>query len=101
MGLKTPSQLYLEGHAGNYMSSKVKADSNVSLALESQLSRESQWVGKSSTVAKCHEIFEKVSENVMIPSTENCTNLEVTISKQLPRLKEAVKEQVALEYLDK
>ena len=101
MNLKTPSQLYLEGHAGNYMACKVKADSNVNLALQSQLARESQWVNKSSTIVQCQDIFEKVEENIMIPTAENCANLEVTISKQMPRLKEAVNIEVKQHYLEK
>ena len=43
MDIKTPSQLYLEGHAGNYLNCKLKADTNVQLAIESQLSRQVQY----------------------------------------------------------
>ena len=101
MGLKTPSQLYLEGHAGNYMSCKVKADSNVNLALQSQLSRESQWVGKSSTLVQCQNIFDRVEENIMIPTVNNCANLQSTLRKQLPLLREATRKEVQHEYLSK
>ena len=101
MGLKTPSQLYLEGHAGNYMSCKVKADSNVNLALQSQLSRESQWVGKSSTLVQCQNIFDRVEENIMIPTVNNCANLQSTLRKQLPILREATRKEVQQEYLRK
>ena len=101
MGLKTPSQLYLEGHAGNYMSCKVKADTIVNLALQSQLNRESQWVGKSSTIVQCQNIFERVEENCMIPTAENCANLQITLEKQLPILKEATRNEVQLVYLNK
>ena len=100
MGIKTPSQLYMEGHAGNYLICKVKADHQVNFALESQLSRESQWVGKFSTVAKCQEIYEKVSENMMIPTPENCHNHEASLNTQLPKLKEAVRQEVQFEYLE-
>ena len=101
MGLKVPSQMYLEGHAGNYLACKVKADSNVNLALQSQLSRESQWSRKSSTIVQCQSIYEKVEETIMIPTNENCANLEITIAKQMPRLKEAVRNEVGHIYLDK
>ena len=101
MGLKTPSQPYLEGHAGNYLNCKVKADPKVKFAIESQLARESQWVGKSSTIVKCHEIFEKVSEDLLIPTTENCFNYEVSLEKQMPKLKQAVRCEIQLEYLEK
>ena len=101
LGLKTPSQLYMEGHTGNYVTCKVKADSNVNLALRSQLSRESQWVGKSSTLVQCDNIFQEISDNVMIPTVENCHDLEKTIQEQLPKIKEAAKNQIQFIYLEK
>ena len=101
MGLKTPSQLYLEGHAGNFLNCKVKADKRVNFALESQLSRESQWVRKSSTISQCQDIVEKVSEDIMIPTPENCYNFEASLRHQMPKLKEAVRQEVQLNYLEK
>ena len=101
MGLKTPSQLYLEGHAGNYLNCKAKSDPQVTFALESQLVRESQWTGKSSTIAQCSQIFEEVSNELLIPSRENCYNYEASLNNQMPKLKEAVKQQVQLIYLEK
>ena len=59
---------------------KVKADSQVNLALESQLVREAQWVGKSSTVVKCHEIYQKVSDNMT--TSENCHHLETALNNE-------------------
>ena len=83
------------------MTCKVKADSNVNLALRSQLSRESQWVGKSSTLVQCDNIFQEISDNVMIPTGENCHDLEKTRKEQLPKIKEAAKNQVQFIYLEK
>ena len=91
LGLKAPSQLYMEGHAGNYLNCKVKADAQVKLALDSQLSREMQWVGKSSTIVQCQEIYEKVSDEMLIHSSKNCYNYDASISNQMPKLKQAVK----------
>ena len=93
--------MYMEGHAGNYLNCKVKADCQVKMALDSQLSREKEWIGKSSTIVKCHEIFEKVSDQMLIPTQENCFNYEASLSHQMPKLKEAVKTQVQLEYLER
>ena len=76
MNIKTPSQLYLEGHAGNYLSCKLKADSNVQLAIESQLSRKSQWSNKTSTIVQFEAIFQQVSEDNLIPTRDNCHNFE-------------------------
>ena len=101
MGLKTPSQLYMEGNAGNFLTCKVKADSRVNFALESQLSRESHWARKSSTITECQSIIEKVSENMMLPMRENCYNYDASLSHQLPKLKEAVRQEVQFNYLEK
>ena len=79
----------------------MKADINVNLALKSQLSRESQWVGKSSTLVQCHSIFEEISENVMVPTINNCLDFEKTVAEQMPKLKEAAKSQIQLIYLEK
>ena len=89
MNIKTPSQLYLEGHAGNYLNCKLKADSVVQLAIESQLSRESQWTVKTSTIVQCDKIFQNVSENH--PRSDNCHNLQSSLASQTPVLKKAVR----------
>ena len=100
MNIKTPSQLYLEGHAGNYLCCKLKADSNVQLAIESQLSRESQWKVKSSTIVQCDRIFQTVAENNLIPSPTNCYNYESSLASQTPILKAAVRTEVQNIYMD-
>ena len=100
MNIKTPSQLYLEGHAGNYLSCKLKADSNVQLAIESQLSRESQWTNKTSTIVQCEAIFQQVSEDNLIPTRDNCHNFESSLASQTPILKKAVRQEVQSIYTD-
>jgi hypothetical protein len=87
IGIKTSLQLYMEGHAGNYMICKVKADHQVNFALESQLARESQWVGKFSNVVKCHKIDEKVFENMMIPTQENFLTMKPLLTFNYKNLK--------------
>ena len=37
----------------------------------------------------------------MIPTSENCANLEETLRRQLPQLREATRKEVQLEYLNK
>ena len=101
MGLKTPSQLYLESHASNFLICKVKGDEKVNFALESQISRESQWSRKSSTVVECQSIMNAVAENHLIPTTENCYNFEASRRSQLPILKAAVRKEVSEIYLEK
>ena len=100
LGLKTPSQMYMESHAGNFLNIKVKGDSRVKFAVESQLARESQWVKKSSTVLQCQDIVDKVADTMLIPTTENCYNYEASLKHQLPKLKVAVRQEVQFNYLE-
>ena len=50
LNIKTPSQLYKEGHAGNYTLMRIKGDDIVNHTLDSRLERESSWTNKSSTI---------------------------------------------------
>ena len=52
------------------------------------------------TLAQCQEIFENVSDQMLIPTLDNCYNYEASIASQMPKLKEAVRNQIQLEYLD-
>ena len=65
------------------------------------MTRESQWVRKSSTISECQTIIENVGENMMLPTPENCYNFESSLSHQLPKLKEAVRLEVQFIYLEK
>ena len=58
LNVKTPSQLYMEGHAGNYTLMRIKGDQNVNHTLDSRLERESFWTNKSSTIVQCHQLLE-------------------------------------------
>jgi hypothetical protein len=42
-----------------------------------------------------------VSENLMMPTVENCHNFEVSLAHQLPKLREAVRQEVQFNYLEK
>ena len=46
-------------------------------------------------------MYEKVADQMLIPTPENCYNYEVSLSHQMPKLKDAMKAQVQLEYLDR
>jgi hypothetical protein len=96
MGIKSPSQLYLEGHAGNFLMCTLKADKNVQLALDSHLSRESNWTRKSSTIIQCSTIFDHVYENNFVPTQENSYNFESSVKHQTPIFKKAVKDAVSI-----
>ena len=94
MGLKAPSQLYMEGHAGNLLICKLKADETVQLAIESQLARETNWTRKSSTIVQCQEIIDIVSDNSFFPTPTNCHNYRSSVASETPKLKKAVKNAI-------
>ena len=99
LGIKLPSQLYFEGHASNYVNSRVKADRTVNAALDSTLARENNWSRKTSTIAKCDSIFTEISRTQFIPTELNTYNLACSTSVELPKIKETVKDVIANEYL--
>ena len=61
LNVKSPSQIYLEGHAGNFTLTRMKGDPTVNACLDSQLERESQWSRKSSTIVRCDQVKMKYS----------------------------------------
>ena len=63
LGIKAPSQLYIEAHAGNYAMFRSKGDSVVNHAVNSRLQRESQWTRKHSTLSKVHQMWSENCEN--------------------------------------
>ena len=83
LGMKTPSQVYKEAHAGTYTMMRMKGDSVVNHALDSRLERESGWTRKSSTVVEANRIFEEnvANQKITVPTNESTTNKEVFINK--------------------
>ena len=59
LGVKPVSQVYLEGHVGAYINSKLVADEDTREALESAEAREAEWTRKTSTIVQCKGIFEE------------------------------------------
>ena len=101
LGLKPPSQVYLEGHAGNFMNSLVRGDPVVKETLAVGVSRESEWSRKSSTLCECRNIFEEVSENFMIPNQSNTYHFETAARLALPNLKKQTNNIIKEKFLDK
>ena len=95
LGIKPPSQLYFEGHAGNYINSRIKGDTVVNAALDSALNREKQWEKKSSTLVKCDSIFTEISETQFIPTAANTINLACSTSVELPKIKQVITEKIS------
>ena len=101
LGLKPPSQVYLEGHAGSYLLSLVKGDPVVKEALAVGVSREEEWARKSSTLCECRDIFEEVGEISMIPSPQNTYNFDAACRLALPNLKKQTNILGKKRYLEK
>ena len=93
--------LYLEGQAGNHASMKLKGDSVVKAALDSQVTRESGLTKKSSTAVTCEEMFAKCVESnqIFVPNSENTWNYESSLRHEIPKAKAAIKQSVNQDIL--
>ena len=91
LNIKTPSQLYIEGHAGNYTLMRIKGDDDVNHTLDSRLERESAWVNKSSTIVQCHQLLEQniENDNIFIPTPFNCPDVIHARRHEIPRAKKS------------
>ena len=75
LGVKYPSQVYLESHMNNHINLMLSEDPVVKGAVNCQLEREGAWKRKSSTAAKCQTIFNQISQTTAIPFKESCPNV--------------------------
>lgn len=101
LNIKRPSHLYLEGHAGNHTLMRFKGDSIVNAALDSKLSRESQWTRKQSTVTTCENLLVNLvdTNQILIPNSSD--TLESTQNHNgLPKAKKLVIKSVKEVVLD-
>ena len=101
LNVKQPSTLYLEGQAGNHASMKLKGDSVVKAALNSQVTRESGWTRNTSTAVTCEDMFAKCVENnqIFVPNSENTWNYESSLRHEIPKAKAAIKQSVNQDIL--
>ena len=102
LNVKAPSQLYMEGHAGNYALMRIKGDSTVQLALDSRIARESSWKNKSSTVVHCDDLLRNNidQDRFLIPCPENTFDVESSRKTEIPRAKAAMKNSIEEETLE-
>ena len=93
LNIKTPSQLYLEGQAGNFTAMRIKGDSVVNHALDSRLQRESAWTTKSSTTVSCQRIMQETMDmdKFFIPTSENTFDLASSRKSELFKAKKGNK----------
>ena len=89
LGVKPVSQVYLEGHLGAYVNSKLVADKDTLEALKCTEVREGQWSHKSSTTVQCTQLMEVMGEEqeCFIPTEENTDTFEATVRVELPGIK--------------
>ena len=84
LNIKTPSNLYLEAHAGSYASIRLKGDEIVNHALNTRLERESKWSKKFSTIKTVDKIFKENIETGKI-SLEN-NHKSINIAKKVMKV---------------
>ena len=96
LNVKTPSQLYMEGHAGNYALMRIKGDATVQLTLDSRLAREALWTTKSSTIVACDEALTDniANDKCFIPTQDNTLDIENSRRIEIPKSKKAMKETI-------
>ena len=99
LGIKPPSQLYLEGHAGNYVNSVVRGEPVVKEALAVAVEREEAWTRKHSTICEARNIFLEVSEKHSVPTPENTYHFNTACRHSLPALKKCANNIIFNKYL--
>ena len=95
LGLKTPSHIYKEAHAGTYVAMRLKGDKIVNHALDSRLERESEWSRKFSTVVAMDKIYkESISNNkIRIPTEQSKQAQYLTLKNAKNVMKSAVQSE--------
>ena len=96
LGVKPVSQVYMEGHLGAYINSKLVADEDTQEALKSAEEREAGWTRKSSTILQCKEMFAEMKEESQcsIPTPDSCANYAVTVRVEKPNIMKEARRKV-------
>ena len=97
LAIKTPSQMYLEAHAGNHAMMRMKGDTLVNHVLNSRLERESQWTRKFSTISHMQQMWQNnINEGRIVETHENETPTRINME----RAKKTMKSNVAAETME-
>ena len=82
--VKQPSQLYMEGHAGNIAMMRLKGDEVVNKCIDSKINREEKWKNKYSTATECNKMFAKLVEQhkIVQPTTGNISKTHISHAKK-------------------
>ena len=100
IGLKQPSQLYLEGHLGAHIQSSILGDPDTQEAIKNRLARERQWTNKSSTTVECQEMFETLDLDQYPPRLQDNPGHVTTIRLEMPVFKAAANVLVKAKVLE-
>jgi hypothetical protein len=96
LGVKMPSQVYLEAHAGNYAMVRLKGDPIVNHAVDSRLERESEWTKKHSTVNTVHTMWKENQEAInSVPHGEGSYD-----AKKIKKAKKVMRDSVNNETIN-
>ena len=84
------SQVYMEGHLGSYINSKLVADFDTKEALRCAEEREGEWVTKSRDILQ--EM--RTEENCPIPTPDDCANYDRTVRIEKAKIMAEAKKKV-------
>ena len=98
LGIQKPSQVYLEGHLGAHLQSRLLGDPVTKEALQSRMTREEAWTNKSSTIMECEGVFREMELEQHLPlmaaNPRYCTTIRVEMAKYKKEAKKKVQEKV-------
>jgi hypothetical protein len=92
--VKQPSQLYMEGHAGNMAMMRLKGDDVVNKCLDSKINREEKWKNKYSTATECNKIFARLVEEGKITQPISGHISNTNINKAKKEIKKSIQAEV-------
>ena len=87
LGMKAPSQMYKEAHAGVHTMIRMKGDEVVNHALDSRIEREPRWTRKSSTICEARKILQDNIEDELVITAKGRTTGGTQLT---PKAKELV-----------
>ena len=96
LGVKNPSQMYLEAHAGTLAMIRIKGDPLVTHTVNSRLERETGWTKKFSTTKTVHKMWEDNINKSLVaePSIKKTQgNILVNVKAAKKAMKSSVKQE--------
>ena len=97
--IKPIKYLYKESQTNAYLSSRLKADRKVNVALDSRLNRESNWKRKSSTIVSCEKVRQNILDNQSTPDKSNNSTNSMNVNKIKTVAKRSLNEEMQQYWL--